>query len=202
MAEAPQRSAARRVASPVRPRLPGGAAFASESESGDSPRRSEQRRTRGRWAPRSGWLSSMTIGGATDVGQSTPRLGAAAIAAARVGRLSLVRTLATWRRTHCRSLLQRGRQCQPIEPIWRGQVTEITKYWNGADDGWARAGYWVKFETPAVHGDSGAPVWSISGRSAGLVSARGGTSEAHGPDETPVEPYMGQLSLKIAADGS
>jgi sugar lactone lactonase YvrE len=102
-----------------------------------------------------------------------------------------------------------------------GQVTEISKYWDGAGDNLARAGYWVKFQYPAVFGDSGAPVWSIFGDSIGLISARGGSSETHGQDETFVEPlltppgldpnkvygvltdpYMRPLSLKIANDGS
>jgi hypothetical protein len=72
-----------------------------------------------------------------------------------------------------------------------------------------------------VFGDSGAPVWSVFGDSVGLISARGGANEGHGPSETFVEPlltppglnpntvygiltdpYLGHLSLKIAADGS
>jgi YD repeat-containing protein len=107
------------------------------------------------------------------------------------------------------------------EQLSCGQVTEITKYWAGAHDGYARAGYWVKFSHPAEQGDSGAPVWSIFGPSIGIVDAYGGPGEAHGRDETFVEPlltppglkpekvygaltdpHMRPLSLKIAGDGS
>jgi streptogramin lyase len=107
------------------------------------------------------------------------------------------------------------------EQLACGQVTEITKYWNGAGDNYARAGYWVKFNHPAEKGDSGAPVWSVFGPSIGIVDAYGGPGIAHGRDETFVEPlltppglnpekvygaltdpHMRPLSLKIAGDGS
>jgi hypothetical protein len=104
-----------------------------------------------------------------------------------------------------------------------GPVTEITPYWAGVEENSspaARAGYWVKFETAAQHGDSGAPVWGVFGESIGLISAMGGPSEKHGPNETFVEPLLtppglnrftatgvltdpafAPMSLKIAADG-
>jgi hypothetical protein len=100
-------------------------------------------------------------------------------------------------------------------------VTEISGFWGGASDGLPRAGYWVKFNLPAEHGDSGAPVWNVFGESVGIVDAYGGPGEAHGRDETFVEPlltppglnpnqdygaltdpHMRPLSLKIADDGS
>ena len=102
-----------------------------------------------------------------------------------------------------------------------GQVTEASAYWAGGDDDFVRAGYWVKFDHWAHHGDSGAPVWNVFGASVGIVSAYGGPGEAHGRDETFVEPlltppgmnpnrvygaltdpHMRPLSLKIADDGS
>lgn len=101
-----------------------------------------------------------------------------------------------------------------------GEVTEISRRWV-ASDSFARAGYWVKFRIPATFGDSGGPVWNIFGASVGLVSAMGKAGEPHGPDETFVEPlltppgldpdraygvlsdpHLGNLSLKIADDGS
>lgn len=101
-----------------------------------------------------------------------------------------------------------------------GPVTEITPGWSGVKEQAAKAGYWVKFERPAGHGDSGAPVWSVSGQSVGLISAMGGLGDAHSSSETFIEPMLtppglnpntvtgvltdpalAPLSLKIAAGG-
>jgi streptogramin lyase len=94
-----------------------------------------------------------------------------------------------------------------------GQVVGRTSYWVGGFDGVARAGYWVKFSDHAIHGDSGAPVYSISGPSVGLVSAgrpSGSFTETlveplltpFGMDPVRVpgilhDPYMQPLSLKL-----
>jgi len=53
-----------------------------------------------------------------------------------------------------------------------GKVVARSIRWTGSD-GVARGGYWVKFATPATHGDSGAPVWSKDPGfpSIGLVTA-------------------------------
>ncbi len=49
-------------------------------------------------------------------------------------------------------------------------------------------GYWVKFETPATHGDSGAPVWAANGgASIGLVTA-GRPSDTN--IQTLIEPLL------------
>jgi hypothetical protein len=53
-----------------------------------------------------------------------------------------------------------------------GRVVARSTRWTSTD-GVARGGYWVKFATPATHGDSGAPVWSHApgSPSIGLVTA-------------------------------
>lgn len=53
-----------------------------------------------------------------------------------------------------------------------GQVVARSTHWK-ATDGIVRGGYWVKFSTPAIHGDSGAPVWAPApgSPSIGLVTA-------------------------------
>lgn len=93
-----------------------------------------------------------------------------------------------------------------------GKVVARSTRWTGAPDGYPRGGYWVKFNQPAMPGDSGAPVWACeSGASIGLVTA----SRGYG-SETLVEPlvhppnlasnqvvgilnnqYMAPLSLKL-----
>lgn len=73
-----------------------------------------------------------------------------------------------------------------------GEVVGRTSFWTGAGDGFAHAGYWVKFHHPANHGDSGAPVYnSVSGRSIGLVSAG-----RHGLTETLVQPLLTPPGMK------
>lgn len=94
----------------------------------------------------------------------------------------------------------------------RGQVVARSTRWTGAPDGYPRGGYWVKFNEPAIPGDSGGPVWACgSGASIGLVTS----GRAYGA-ETLVEPllhppnmasnqvvgilnnqYMAPLSLKL-----
>ncbi len=88
------------------------------------------------------------------------------------------------------------------------------------EDNHARGGYWVKFEKPALPGDSGAPVWrpvciERANCSVGLVTAR-----RRGGIETLVEPllhppnlspnqvvgilnnkYLAPLSLKLGGEG-
>ncbi len=55
-------------------------------------------------------------------------------------------------------------------------------------DGFARGGYWVKFDRPAIRGDSGAPVWAGGSKaSIGLVKA--GRPEGS-LTETLVEPLL------------
>jgi YD repeat-containing protein len=76
-------------------------------------------------------------------------------------------------------------QCGPI-------VARATRSFAG-EDGHARGGYWVKFNKPAVPGDSGAPVWkpvcrSIPNLSIGLVTA--GRPDGSGGSETLVEPLL------------
>lgn len=93
-----------------------------------------------------------------------------------------------------------------------GRVVGRSTRWTGAPDGYARGGYWVRFNKPAIPGDSGAPVWVCgSGASIGLVTS----GRAYGA-ETLVEPllhppnmassqvvgildnqYMAPLSLKL-----
>lgn len=72
-------------------------------------------------------------------------------------------------------------QCGPI-------VARSTRWWGV--DGFARGGYWVKFNEPAQPGDSGAPVWrpacnDQSNCAIGLVTA----GRAYG-SETLVEPLL------------
>jgi YD repeat-containing protein len=71
-----------------------------------------------------------------------------------------------------------------------GQVVARSTRWtptaNG--DGFARGGYWVKFDRPAIPGDSGAPVWAGGSKaSIGLVTA--GRPEGS-LTETLVEPLL------------
>ena len=93
-----------------------------------------------------------------------------------------------------------------------GRVVARSTRWIYANDGYARGGYWVKFNQPALPGDSGAPVWASGSRaSIGLV-----TSSRFNGIETLVEPllhppnlasnqvvgilhnqYMAPLSLKL-----
>jgi tripartite motif-containing protein 71 len=76
-----------------------------------------------------------------------------------------------------------------------GPVTEITPYWNEGGHIAPRSGYWVKFSTPADHGDSGGPVWSIFGPAIGLIDAKPASGEKHTQDETFVEPLLTPLGL-------
>ena len=74
-------------------------------------------------------------------------------------------------------------QCGPI-------VARSVRSFAGKD-GYARGGYWVKFNKPAVQGDSGAPVWGPvcnprwPNVSIGLVTA----DRSHG-NETLIEPLL------------
>jgi len=67
-----------------------------------------------------------------------------------------------------------------------GPVVARSTRWIGASDGIARGGYWVEFNEPPAHGDSGAPVWSpeYQSRNASevVVAERG--------SETLVEPLL------------
>jgi hypothetical protein len=71
---------------------------------------------------------------------------------------------------------------------WCGPVVARSTRWVYGGDGHARGGYWVKFNKPAIPGDSGAPVWaSGSNASIGLVSAGRPDSSL---TETLVEPLL------------
>jgi hypothetical protein len=93
-----------------------------------------------------------------------------------------------------------------------GQVVARSTRWLYGGDGYARGGYWVKFQDPAREGDSGAPVWASGSQAAiGLVSAsRGYGTETlvepllHPPNLSPNQvvgilhnQYMSPLSLKL-----
>lgn len=71
-----------------------------------------------------------------------------------------------------------------------GPVTEITPYWSEEGNIPPMSGYWVKFSTPADHGDSGGPVWSVFGASVGSIEAKPSPGEKHSLDETFVEPLL------------
>jgi YD repeat-containing protein len=77
------------------------------------------------------------------------------------------------------------------EVISCGPVIERERFWAGAGDGVAHYGYWVRFNHPAVLGDSGAPVWSTSGQSIGLVSAG-----RHKLTQTLVQPLLTPPGMK------
>ena len=93
-----------------------------------------------------------------------------------------------------------------------GRVVGRALDWAGAGDGVPRSGYWVKFDPPAKEGDSGAPVYTIFGKSVGLISAdRNNGAETYvvplltppgmNPAKVPGilnDPYLRPLSLKIA----
>jgi YD repeat-containing protein len=102
-----------------------------------------------------------------------------------------------------------GAKSQSPNPC--GKIVARSKRWVGGD-GRVRAGYWVKFNRHAVHGDSGAPVWNISGASIGLVTAgrpEGALTETlvepllhppHMPTTVPgilKNPHLRPLSLKL-----
>ncbi|MEX2448425.1 MAG: hypothetical protein WD404_06745, partial [Solirubrobacterales bacterium] len=70
-----------------------------------------------------------------------------------------------------------------------GKVVARSTRWR-APDGVFRGGYWVKFNKPAIKGDSGAPVWAIESEmqktpSIGLITAARGNLT-----ETLVEPLL------------
>jgi YD repeat-containing protein len=72
-----------------------------------------------------------------------------------------------------------------------GEVIGRTAFWAGAGDGVAHYGYWVHFNHPAQHGDSGAPVYSVSGQSIGLISAG-----RHNLTQTLVQPLLPPPGMK------
>ncbi len=94
-----------------------------------------------------------------------------------------------------------------------GYVVARSTHWTPAvgGDGHARGGYWVKFSKGADHGDSGAPVWSLTSIGApeiGLVTAGRNGSETlvepllHPPRLAGVpgilhDQYLAPLSLKL-----
>jgi hypothetical protein len=72
-----------------------------------------------------------------------------------------------------------------------GPVVARSTRWIYGPDGYARSGYWVKFNQPALPGDSGGPVWAEgSSASIGLVTA----SRANG-SETLVDPLLHPSNL-------
>lgn len=92
-----------------------------------------------------------------------------------------------------------------------GKVVARSVDW--MNEGIGRGGYWVRFPSPAQHGDSGAPVYNVFGHGVGLVTAgrplpaltetlvepllhppRMGANQVPGILDNPL---MGHLSLKV-----
>ncbi|HEX7244190.1 MAG TPA: DUF6531 domain-containing protein [Solirubrobacterales bacterium] len=71
-----------------------------------------------------------------------------------------------------------------------GHIVGRSVHSTAGQDGHARGGYWVKFDHPALHGDSGGPVWMPGSkdkprRSIGLV-----TADRSNGRETLIEPLL------------